>query len=270
MPSRWGKRPRMTKKDSKLLGEIVEERHVLGELVSWEERAIRHPSQPSLSSPNEGTSVRGQLWEHGERVIVKDPVTSALNARSWQSGRINKGMTPKQCHSVHCSSQQVERSIGWDKHSSGDLHNRQMDGQDKGSRRIYNQRNLTKRGTAIRKTPESSSCAVSEEEEKNSSSDEARGQTLTLPPTMPLTILLPNDPVRPLTKSSQKPSSWARFSTKFIVLGLLGLGSLTSTVKDTSQIGTLQLAPSVGRTCVLMRTIIKQGRAKPPKGNDDG
>ena len=47
-------------------------------------------------------------------------------------------------------------------------------------------------------------------------------------------VPLPNNSVRPLTKSSQKPSSWARFSTKFIVLGLLGLGSLTSTVKDPS------------------------------------
>ena len=112
-----------------------------------------------------------------------------------------------------------------------------MDGQDEGSRRIYNQRDLTKRRTAIRKTPESSSCAVSKEEKKNSSSDEARGRTLTLPPTTPLTILLPNDLARPLTKSSQRLSSWARFSTKFIVLGLLGLGSLTSTVKDTPKPG---------------------------------
>ena len=38
-----------------------------------------------------------------------------------------------------------------------------------------------KRGTIIRKTPESSSCAVSEEKKKNSSSDEARGRILTPP-----------------------------------------------------------------------------------------
>ena len=56
-----------------------------------------------------------------------------------------------------------------------------MDGQDEGSRRIYNQRDLTKRRTTIRKTPESSSCVVSKEEKKNSSSDEARGWTLTPP-----------------------------------------------------------------------------------------
>ena len=113
----------MTKEGPKLLGEIAEERHVLGELVSREERAIRYPPQPSPSSPNEGISVGGQLWEHGERVIVKEPVTSALNARSWQSGRINEGMTPEQCHAVHCNSQQVEGSAEWDRHSSGDLHN---------------------------------------------------------------------------------------------------------------------------------------------------
>ena len=50
----------------------------------------------------------------------------------------------------------------------------------------------------------------------------------------PLMIPLPNIPARPLMKSSLRPSSWAYFFTKFIVLGLLGLGSLTSTVKDPS------------------------------------
>ena len=128
----------MTKEGPKLLGEIAEERHFLGELMSWKERAIRHSPQPSPSSPNEGISVEGQLWEHGERAIVEEPVTSALNTRSWQSSRINEGMTPEQCHVVHCNSQQVEGSAGWDRHSSGDLRNRQMDGQDEGSRRIYN------------------------------------------------------------------------------------------------------------------------------------
>ena len=54
-------------------------------------------------------------------------------------------MTPEQCHAVHCNSQQVEGSAGWDRHSSGDLRNRQMDGQDEGSIRIYNQRDLTNR-----------------------------------------------------------------------------------------------------------------------------
>ena len=88
----------------------------------------------------------GQLWEHGEKTIVGEPVTSALNARNWQSGRINEGMTPEQCHAVHYNSQQVEGSAGQDRHSSGDLHNRQMDGQDEENRRLYNQRDFTNEG----------------------------------------------------------------------------------------------------------------------------
>ena len=46
-----------------------------------------------------------------------------------------------------------------------------------------------------------------------------------------LAIPLPYNLVRFL-KLSLRPSSWANFSTKFIVLGLLGLGLFTSTVKD--------------------------------------
>ena len=136
----------MIKEGPKLLGEIAKEHHVLGELVPWEERAVRHPPQPSLSSPNNGTSVGGQLWEQGKRTIVGEPVTSALNARNWQSGRINEGMTPEQCHANHYHSQQVEGSAGWDRHSSGDLRNRQMDGQDEENKRIYNQGDSMKRG----------------------------------------------------------------------------------------------------------------------------
>ena len=97
------------------------------------------------SSPNKGTSVEGQLWEHGERAIVQEPITSALNARSWQSGHINEGMTPKQCHAAHCNSHQVEGNAGWDRHSSGGLRHRQMDGQDEGSRKIYITREISRK-----------------------------------------------------------------------------------------------------------------------------
>ena len=93
-------------------------------------------------------------------------------------------MTPEQCHANHYHSQQVEGSAGWDRHSSGDLCNRQMDGQDKENRRIYNQGDFTKKGTAIRKTLGSFIGGVSEEEKKKSSSAEDRGQALTFPPTM--------------------------------------------------------------------------------------
>ena len=165
----------MTNEGPKLLGGIVEDHHVLGKLMSWKGKG-NTPSKAALPVvPSEGTSVGGQLWGHGERAIIKKSVTSALNARSWQSGRINEGMTPEQCHPVCCNPQQIEGRARWDRYSSSDLQDQQMDGQDEGSRRIYNQRDLTKRGIAVRKTPESSSCEVSKEKKKNSSSNEARG-----------------------------------------------------------------------------------------------
>ena len=55
-------------------------------------------------------------------------------------------MTPEQCHADHYHSQQVEGSAGWDRHLSGDLRNRQMDGQDEENIMIYNQGDSTKRG----------------------------------------------------------------------------------------------------------------------------
>ena len=55
-------------------------------------------------------------------------------------------MTPEQCHANHYHSQQVEGSAGWDKHSSGDLRNRQMDGQDKENRIIYITREISRKG----------------------------------------------------------------------------------------------------------------------------
>ena len=103
--------------------------------------------------------------------IVGEPVTSALNARSWQLSRINEGMTPEQCHANHYHSQQVEGSAGWDRHSSGDLRNRQMHGQDEENRRIYNQGDFMKRRT-IWKMPGSSIGGVSGEEKKKSFSAE--------------------------------------------------------------------------------------------------
>ena len=102
-----------------------------------------------------------------------------------------------------------------------------------------------RRGTAIRKTLGSSIGGVLEEEKKKSSSAEDRGRASTFPPTTLLTIQFPNDPARPLKASSQRPSSQVRFSTKFIVLGLLGLGSLTSTMKGAPQ----NWDPTIGAVC---------------------
>ena len=107
-PGRGGKRLRMTKEGPKLLGDIVEGRPVLGEPMSWKGKSST-PSKAALPIvANERTSIGGQLWGHGGRTIIEESVTSALNARSCQSGRINKGMTPEQCHPICCNSQQVE------------------------------------------------------------------------------------------------------------------------------------------------------------------
>ena len=53
-------------------------------------------------------------------------------------------------------------------------------------------------------------------------------------------------------------------------IGPVGFGFAHTYSEGPPQIWTLKLAPSMGRTCVLVRTIIEQGRAKPPRGNDDG
>ena len=77
-------------------------------------------------------------------------------------------MTHEQCHIIYCNSQQVKEGIGWDRHSSSDLHDQQMDGQDERRGRIYNNKYLTKDGkkerkkkkerktTAVLRTPKSS------------------------------------------------------------------------------------------------------------------
>ena len=104
------------------------------------------PSKAILSVVlNERTNIGGQLWGHGGGAIIEESVIFALNDRSWQSGRINEGMTPEQCHLVCYNSQQVEESARWDRYSSSDLHDQQMDDQDEWGRRIYNNRGLAKR-----------------------------------------------------------------------------------------------------------------------------
>ena len=57
-PRRGGNCPRMTKEGPKLLGGIAEDRHVLGELVSWKGNG-NTPSKAALPVIlSEGTSVR--------------------------------------------------------------------------------------------------------------------------------------------------------------------------------------------------------------------
>ena len=134
----------MTKEGPKFLGGIAEDCPVLGKSVSWKGKSGT-PSKAALPVvANERTSVGGQLWGHGGRMIIEELVTSALNAHSWQSGHINEGITPEQCYLICCNSQQVEESTRWDRYSSSDLHDQQMDDQDEWSRRIYNSRDLTR------------------------------------------------------------------------------------------------------------------------------
>ena len=85
---------------------------------------------------------------------------------------------------------------------------------------------------AVLKTLESSDREAPENQEEEEFILGHNPRISLYPSSTPLTIPLPYDPVRPLKKPSLRPSSWAHFFTKFIVLGLLGLGSLTSTVKD--------------------------------------
>ena len=91
------------------------------------------------------------------------------------------------------------------------------------------------RGTiAVLRTPESSGHEASENWEEEEFILKLSPRIDFYLSSMPTMIPFPNDPAKPLMKSSLRPSSWAHFFTKFIVLGLLGLGSLTSTVKDPS------------------------------------
>ena len=66
----------------------------------------------------------------------------------------------------------------------------------------------------------------------------------------------------------------AQFLSPFLYqihcIGPVGFGLAYFYSERPPQTGTLQLTPSLGRTCVPVRTIIEQGRAKPPRGNDDG
>ena len=87
-------------------------------------------------------------------------------------------------------------------------------------------------GIVVRRTLESSDREAPENREEEESILGHNPRISIYPSSTPLTISLLHDPVRPLKKPSLRPSSWAHFFTKFIVLGLLRLDSLTSTVKD--------------------------------------
>ena len=199
--------------------------------------------------------------------IVEEPVISALNARSLQSGRINEGMTSKQCHVANCNSQQVEGNARWDRHSSGDLRNWQMDDQDEGSRIIYITREISRKGGRQFGRREEVLLVKRRRrihprtrlEDGLWPSPQLRRWRSCSPRILPDRWWSPHK--GPVLKPASLPNSlywacwvWVRSHLQW----------------DPPENGTLQLAPSVGRTWVPVRTIIEQGRAKPPRGNDDG
>ena len=149
-------------------------------------------------------------------------------------------MTPEQCHDVHCNSHKLREVLdGTDTQVATytiDKWTAKMKEAEE-----YITREISRRGKG-QFGRHQKALVVQYQRRRRRTHPRTRPEDglWPFPPTTPLTILLPDDPARPLTKSSQRPNSWARFSTKFIVFGLLGLDSLTSTVKDTPQIGTLQ------------------------------
>ena len=148
-------------------------------------------------------------------------------------------MTLEQCHSIYCNPQQVKGSDRWDIHSSSNLHKQQMDGHDEGSGRIYNQRGLTKKSIAIRKTPEGPSCVVSEEEKKNSSLDEAQGRTL-IPPNYAVDDPAPQRSCSTVDEVLAKAQFLSPLLYQIHCIGPVGFGFAHTYSEGPPRIGTLQ------------------------------
>ena len=198
----------MTKEGPKLLGGIVEDGPQQTDVMEGKSGTPSKAILPVV--PNERTNIRRQLWRHGGRAIIEESVTSALNARNWQSGRINEGMTPEQCHLVCCNSQQVEKSTRWDRYLSSNLHDQQMDGQDEWGRRIYNDGGLAKRAgrkIAVLRILESSDREAPKTQEEEEFILGHNPRTSLYPLSTPLIIPIPYDPVRPLKKPLLRSSS---------------------------------------------------------------
>ena len=60
---------------------------------------------------NKRTNIGGQLWGHGGGAIIEEAVTFTLNARNWQSGRINEGMTSEQCHLIAVTHSKLRKAL---------------------------------------------------------------------------------------------------------------------------------------------------------------
>ena len=100
-----------------------------------------------------------------------------------------------------------------------------------GEERDRKRRKKRRKTVAILRTPESSCCEAPKNREEEESILGQSSRINFYPFSMHSAIPLPYSLVR-LLKLLLRPSSWTHFSTKFIILGLLGLGSFTSTMKD--------------------------------------
>ena len=85
------------------------------------------------------------------------------------------------------------------------------------------------------------------------------------PSPTPLTIPLPHDPVRPIEEALTKAQFLSPLLYQIHCIGPVGFRFAHIYSEGPPQQRTLQLVPSVGRTCVLVRTIIENGRIGPPQ-----
>ena len=129
MPRRK-KHPRMNKESPSC--QEISSRTILSLVSRNRKKEERHALKDNLPGrPKQ--KVLTQWVSHGSMVeeqFQKKVVTFALNAHSWRFGRINKEMTLEQYHLGCCHSQKTRECGRWDKHSSSNLHDQQMEGQD--------------------------------------------------------------------------------------------------------------------------------------------
>ena len=133
--SRRKKHPRMDKKSPNCQETLP--RTILSLANQDRKKEGRHALKDSLSGhpkkkDQHSGSAMGAWWRSNFRRIchlhIKCPQLTIQ--------RINEEMTPKQYCSSCCNSQEVGEGGKWDKHSSSDLHDQQMEGQDQRKRDI--------------------------------------------------------------------------------------------------------------------------------------
>ena len=232
----------MNNEGPRLLWGFAEDHPVLSKPRSLKEKAAHPQRQPSLSSqrkgPTQGDSYEGmvkeQFWERlspPHLIPAADSLTALMNKWPPNNVTLFAATHSKLRKASDGTDTQVAICIinKWTvKINKRRIYNGKCPLGENGDKKRMRKRRKT---VAVLRTPESS-CR---EAPKNREEEEfILGQSSRInfyPFSMHSAIPLPYGLVR-LLKLSLRPSSWAHFSTKFIVLSLLGLGSFTSTVKD--------------------------------------